>query len=136
MAGSGPERRKRGRLSRSGDFDRAYRDGRSHANRYIVLYAFPRSSGVAADAPPNGSESESEQVRLGISVGRRVGNAVERNRVKRAIRECFWELAERLPEGHDFVVVARSEVGAMLERDGSDGLKSAIEELVKQAVGE
>ena len=39
-------RRKRGRLSRSGDFDRVYRDGRSHANRYLVLYAFMRLEGV------------------------------------------------------------------------------------------
>ena len=36
---AGGEGRKRGRLSRSGDFDRAYRDGRSHANRFLVLYA-------------------------------------------------------------------------------------------------
>ena len=43
--------RKRGRLSRSGDFDRVYREGRSHSNRYFVLYAFPRDD---ADAEPEG----------------------------------------------------------------------------------
>ena len=76
-------RRKRGRLSRSGDFDRVYRDGRSHANRYLVLYSFPRP------------DSAVDQSRLGISVSRKVGGAVERNAVKRALREAFWELDDR-----------------------------------------
>jgi ribonuclease P protein component len=60
MGGSG-ERRRRGRLSRSGDFDRVYREGDSHSNRFLVLYAFPRS------------DDESEELRLGVSVSRRVG---------------------------------------------------------------
>ena len=77
------ERQKRGRLSRSGDFDRVFRDGSSHANRYLVLYSFPRPAAedVAAD------------VRLGISVGRRVGGSVQRNAVKRALREAFAALS-------------------------------------------
>ena len=70
--------RKRGRLSRSGDFDRVYRDGRSHSNRYVVLYLFPRVE-----------DAEAEGQRLGISVSRKVGGAVERNKVKRALRELF-----------------------------------------------
>ena len=41
MPDSGPRRRRR-RLSRSGEFDRVYREGRSHANRYLVVYAFMR----------------------------------------------------------------------------------------------
>ena len=76
-----PARRKRRRLSRSGEFERVYREGRSHAGRHLILYAFPRGAG-------------DEGPRLGISVGRRVGGAVERNRVKRALRESFWEQAE------------------------------------------
>ena len=86
MADSGREGRKRGRLSRSGDFDRAYRDGRSHANRFIVLYAFPRSA-----------EESGEDVRLGVSVGKKVGGAVDRNKVKRTLREAFWELSRPAP---------------------------------------
>jgi ribonuclease P protein component len=111
-------RRRRGRLSRSGDFDRVYREGRSHANRYVVLYAFPRS------------EDDAAETRLGISVGRKVGGAVDRNKVKRALRESFWELAERLPEGHDFVLVARPDLGELVEREGTGGVRAAIEEVV------
>src|SRR5262245_4352870 len=96
---------KRRRLSRSGEFDRVYRDGSSTATRYLVLYTFPRK------------DEEREGVRLGVSVNRRVGNAVERNKVKRVLREAFWGLADRLPPQHDFVIVARAEIKDLIERD-------------------
>ena len=96
--GRGGARRKRRRLSRSGEFDRAYREGRSHASRHLVVYAFPRD------------EAGAEQPRLGISVGRKVGGAVERNRVKRLLREAFWATDAELPDGYDFVIVARPAV--------------------------
>lgn len=121
MGDSEREGRKRGRLSRSGDFDRAYREGRSHANRHVVLYAFPRD---AADA---GGE-----VRLGISVGRKVGGAVDRSKVKRTMREAFWSLAERLPDGYDFVLVGHSGVAELVEKQGTDGLSDSIAELLDQ----
>jgi len=124
MADSGREGRKRGRLSRSGDFDRAYRDGRSHANRFLVLYAFPRSA-----------EEGDEDVRLGVSVGRKVGGAVERNKVKRTLREAFWGLSDRLPERHDFVLVGRSGIADLVEREGTDGLKASIASLLDEAAG-
>jgi ribonuclease P protein component len=116
----GREGRKRGRLSRSGDFDRVFREGRSHGNRYLVLYAFPRSD-----------SSADEPLRLGVSVGRKVGGAVERNRVKRVLREAFWAAAEHLPEGHDFVVVARPDLAGLLEREGSDGVRDALNDALE-----
>ena len=129
MAAAGePSRggRKRGRLSRSGDFDRAYRDGRSQANRHLVLYAFPR-----------GEDDSGDDVRLGVSVGRKVGGAVERNKVKRAMREAFWSLSERLPAGHDFVLVGRAGVADLVDREGMNGLRDSIAGLLDgEAEGE
>lgn len=107
---------KRRRLSRSGEFDRVYRDGSSHATRHLVLYSFPRK------------DEEDRDVRLGVSVSRKVGGAVERNRVKRTLREAFWELADRLPPRHDFVLVARPEIGPLIERDGAAGVRKSVEE--------
>ena len=123
------EGRKRGRLSRSGDFDRVYRDGRSHSNRYIVLYAFPRGE----DAPDEAGDDAANGVRLGISVSRKVGGAVERNSVKRALREAFWQLGEGLPARHDFVLVARPDSAALVERDGMPGIRDALAELFAEA---
>jgi ribonuclease P protein component len=93
-----------------------YRQGRSKGNRYLVLYAFPRE--------------DPEGPRLGLSVSRRVGGAVERTRLKRLLRESFWEQARRLPAGSDYVVVARPEARALAEHEGSTGIRTALAELV------
>jgi ribonuclease P protein component len=118
--GRGPKRR---RLSRSAEFERVYRQGRSKGNRFLVLYAFPRE------------EDSDEGPRLGLSVGRRVGGAVERTRVKRVLREAFWEEARRLPAGSDYVVVARPESLALAEREGTTGIRTALAELVDDLGG-
>lgn len=112
-------RAKRGRLTRSADFERVYRQGRSHGNRYFVLYAFPRSG-----------EGEA---RLGVSVSRKVGGAVERNQVKRLLREAFVAAEERLPDGVDVVVVARPDAHELAEREGLAGVCRALDELVEKA---
>jgi ribonuclease P protein component len=108
---------KRRRLSRSGEFDRVYRDGSSHATRYLVLYSFPRNN-----------EEVDADIRLGVSVSRKVGGSVERNKVKRTLREAFWELADRLPAGHDFVAVARPEIGGLIEKEGTAAVRASLEE--------
>jgi ribonuclease P protein component len=117
--GSTPRRARRGRLSRSADFERAYRQGRSHANRHFVVYAFPREGG--------------KQARLVLSVSRRVGAPTPRNRVKRLVREAFAAEAGVIPAGHDVVIVARPTARELAERDGLQGVREALRELFERA---
>ena len=98
-----------------------FRAGRSHAGRELVLYVFPRG--------------EEGQPRLGLSVSRKVGGAVERNRVKRLLREAFAAENPRLPAGTDAVVVARPDARSLAEREGLDGVRRALAELIDQVEG-
>jgi ribonuclease P protein component len=110
---------RRGRLSRSAEFERVYRQGRSSANRHLVLYTFPNPS--------------VQRPRLGLSVSRKVGGAVERNRVKRLLREAFDQAQDGLSGGHDVVVVARPEVRDLAEREGLAGVDAALAELLEKS---
>jgi ribonuclease P protein component len=94
------------------------RSGRSHAGRELVVYVFPRGD----DEPP----------RLGLSVSRKVGGAVQRNTVKRLLREAFVEEVQRLPAGTDVVVIARPGAGEVAERDGLAGIHAALRDLISR----
>ncbi|MEA2217032.1 MAG: ribonuclease protein component [Solirubrobacteraceae bacterium] len=114
-----PRSSRSGRLSRSAEFERVYRQGRSTANRQLVLYTFPNAS---ADRP-----------RVGLSVSRKVGGAVQRNKVKRLLREAFTRNERKLAPGHDVVVVARPDALELAEREGLDGFDAALSELLARA---
>ncbi|MGH2852122.1 MAG: ribonuclease P protein component [Solirubrobacteraceae bacterium] len=118
----GAARGRTGRLSRSAEFDRVYRQGRSVANRYLVLYTFPRGGDV-------------EPARIGLSVGRKVGGAVERNQLKRLLREACARHADSLPAGHDVVVLARGPARELGEAEGLAGVDAALGELLAKAPG-
>jgi ribonuclease P protein component len=93
-----------------------FRNGRSHAGPELVLYTFPRG--------------EESTPRLGLSVSRKVGGAVDRNRVKRLLREAFSLEAERLPAGTDAVVVARRSAKTLAESEGLHGIRRALADLI------
>jgi ribonuclease P protein component len=118
----GAARGRTGRLSRSAEFDRVYRQGRSVANRYLVLYTFPRGG-------------DGEPARIGLSVGRKVGGAVERNQLKRLLREACARHADALPAGHDVVVLARGPARELGEAEGLSGVDAALAELLAKAPG-
>jgi ribonuclease P protein component len=89
-----------------------------------VLYAFPREAGEGGDDAP------AEEVRLGVSVGRRVGGSVERNRVKRLLREAFWALPDQAPSSHDYVVVARQGAADLAESGALEAFKAELAALL------
>jgi ribonuclease P protein component len=111
--------RKLSRLSRSSDFQRIYRRGRSTASRFLVLYTFKR----AADADDHGP-------RLGLSVSKKMGGAVVRNRIKRLLREAFMSNAENLSEEYDLVLIARPQLLDLLARENA-GEKGLVAEAVR-----
>jgi ribonuclease P protein component len=120
-----PQRSGRGRLSRSAEFDRVFRHGRSHAGRDLVLYVFPRGE----------TGEEPSEPRLGMTVSRKVAGAVERNRIKRVLREAFARESGRLPAGTDAVVIARTGARELAVRDGLGGIQAALAELIDKVPG-
>ena len=79
-------------LKRNSDFQRVYREGKSYANRYLVLYVL---------------QNQTERNRLGISVSKKVGNSVVRHRMARLIRESYRLQEDMFNSGLDMVIIAR-----------------------------
>lgn len=84
---------KRFRLSRSEDFKRVRRIGKSYAHPLVVLVA-------------QASET-STQIRVGVAAGKTTGTAVHRNRAKRLLREAMRPMLASLVSGWDLVLIAR-----------------------------
>lgn len=80
------------RLTDSLEFERVYKQGVAYRGRMLSVHAFPSDSGGA---------------RLGLSVSKKVGNAVARNSVKRRLREIFRSELPEIKEDLDFVISAR-----------------------------
>lgn len=87
-----------------------------------MLHVFPQ------DAP-----EQPRDPRVGLSVSRRVGNAVERNLVKRLLRESFTEHVSRFAGTVDVVIVARPDARELAEREGLSGIAEALREVVEKA---
>jgi ribonuclease P protein component len=79
-------------LKNNFDFQNVYKNGKSYANRHLVMYVL---------------ENETERNRLGISVSKKVGNSIVRHRITRLIRESYRLQEDRFNSGLDLVVIAR-----------------------------
>lgn len=79
-------------ICRNNDFRRIYARGKSYVSPLVVVYAL---------------KNRTKKVRVGITTSKKVGNAVQRNRSRRVIREAFRALAPRVRPGFDLVLVAR-----------------------------
>lgn len=80
-------------LKKNMDFQNVYRNGKSYANRFLVVYIL---------------ENHTERNRLGISVSKKVGNSVIRHHLTRLIRESYRLHEEMFDSGLDIVVIARN----------------------------
>ncbi|MFX3622545.1 MAG: ribonuclease P protein component [Ectobacillus sp.] len=85
--------KKKNRVKKNEEFQAVFQRGKSSANRQFVLYQL--------DKPGQG------EFRIGLSVSKKIGNAVTRNRIKRMIRQVFTELKESIDSDKDFVIIAR-----------------------------
>ncbi len=101
-----------------------YQRGKSASNRHLVVYVFPRED-APKGVPP----------RLGISVSKKVGGAVERNRIKRVVKEQFAAVEGTMPSAVDVVVIARPGCAEYLEEQGSAVLGTRLRELLARVTG-
>lgn len=81
------------RIKDNEEFQLVFKKGKTFANRQLVVYYLKKTG--------------QPHFRVGISVGKKIGNAVTRNRIKRHVRHAFQDLADRLIEPVDIVIIAR-----------------------------
>ena len=107
-------RGKRTRLTDSPDFERAYRQGTAYRGKLFSVHAFPNELGTP---------------RLGLSVSRRVGNAVTRNTIRRRLREVFHAALPEIPGDLDLVVSARPATAEATVRELSEEFLRSVRKL-------
>ena len=83
------------KLKENRDFRRVYNKGKSYVSPYFVVYI---------------NKNRFSDIRLGITVGKKIGNAVKRNRAKRLITAAFSAVLPQILVGYDFVIVARTKI--------------------------
>jgi ribonuclease P protein component len=87
------------RIKKNKEFQQVFKLGKSFANRQFIIYSLKMPEQI--------------HFRIGLSVSKKIGNAVTRNRVKRYLRQAFFELKENIKEGHDYVLIARKPAAEM-----------------------
>jgi ribonuclease P protein component len=81
-------------IKKDADFREVYRNGKSIANKHLVMYKH---------------ENKLDEIRIGISISKKVGKAVVRNRIRRMIKEVYrLEIDGKIKKGYDIVFIARN----------------------------
>ncbi|GIP40646.1 ribonuclease P protein component [Paenibacillus sp. J31TS4] len=106
---------KENRLAKREDFQKVYRRGKSFANHQFVVYRL--------------EQREPAPLRLGVSVSKKVGNAVVRNRLRRTVKEIVRLNLDRLEANVDVIVIARKPVAEMEYA----GIQSSLLHVLKRA---
>lgn len=84
------------RVKSEKEFQKVFHNGESIANRQLVLYVYPKPEQV--------------HFRVGLSVGKKMGNAVKRNQIKRYLRQALLELKPAIKPDVDFILIARHDI--------------------------
>lgn len=87
------------RIKKNIEFQQVFKKGKSFANRQFVVYVLKKE--------------EQQNFRIGLSVSKKIGNAVKRNEIKRYLRQSFHELEEQISNGNDYVIIARKPASEM-----------------------
>ncbi|WP_152446697.1 ribonuclease P protein component [Bacillus sp. THAF10] len=107
--------RKEQRIKKNTDFQHVFRKGKSMANRQFVVYAVKKE--------------EQDTYRIGLSVSKKIGNAVMRNRIKRLIREAVHASKDKIPAGVDLVIIARKPTTEMSLEEITKSLQHVLKRL-------
>jgi len=108
---------RRFRLTRSEDFKRVRRLGKSYAHPLVVLIAL------------KSEKSDQTHVRVGVAAGRTVGTAVTRNRAKRLLREAMRTMIPNIASNLDLILIARAGLASASLQD----TRQAVQNLLQRA---
>lgn len=100
-------------LKENRDFSRLYHKGKCFVSPVLVTYIM---------------KNKSNNLRFGITTGKKTGNAVKRSRSRRIIRAAYYELYSNIKPGYDFVFVARGKTPFVKSSDIKEAMKKAFSE--------
>jgi ribonuclease P protein component len=100
------------RVKKNAEFQKIFKRGKSFANRQFVVYCYAKEG--------------QDDFRIGLSVSKKVGNAVTRNRIKRYIRQSFLEMKDEINPNMDYVIIARHQAATLDFHESKKSLQHVL----------